>query len=61
MRDINPTQLVESLDVEQLRGELYDLDRRQAAVRVLLRAALARRRREEQERRSPRPEVQHGR
>jgi hypothetical protein len=48
MPDIDPTTLIESLNVEQLRAELRALDRRQSALRVLLRAALARRRDEQQ-------------
>ena len=36
---------MDSLDPEQLRQQLEELDRRQAALRVLLRAALARQRR----------------
>lgn len=38
----DPTSIVESLDPEQLQQRLRQLDREQAAVRILLRAARAR-------------------
>jgi hypothetical protein len=41
---IDPTQLVESLDSDRIRQELAVLHRREAALRVLLRAACARER-----------------
>jgi hypothetical protein len=52
MQHIDPTTLVDSLDVEQPRAELDALERRQSAVRVLLRAAMARRRDEVREHRT---------
>jgi hypothetical protein len=36
--------LIDSLDPEQIRAELADLDARREALRVLLRAAIARQR-----------------
>jgi hypothetical protein len=45
--------LIEALDPDELRAELRELDKRSRALRVLLRAAVAR------ERRRERPEVQH--
>lgn len=38
----DPTRLIESLDAGELRQRLRDLDHQQRALRVLLRAALAR-------------------
>jgi hypothetical protein len=40
-----PRELLESLDADQLRHRLDELDRERAAIIVLLRAARARRRR----------------
>jgi hypothetical protein len=59
MEKINPITLVESLDVAQLRAELFALDRRHSAVRVLLRAALARQREDESGRRRAGRRKQH--
>jgi hypothetical protein len=60
MRDTDPTTLIESLDVEELRAELHALERRQSALRVLLRAALARQRDDDRQRRTKPAEVCHG-
>ena len=40
----DPAAIVDALDPEAIRAQLADLDRRADALRVLLRAALARRR-----------------
>ena len=40
----DPATLLDSLDPEQLRQQLEELDRQQSALRVLLRAALVRQR-----------------
>jgi hypothetical protein len=40
----DPLAVVEALDPEAIRTELADLHRREAALRVLLRAAVARQR-----------------
>jgi hypothetical protein len=42
----DPVEFVDSLNVEQLRAKLTELDRQMAATKLLLRAALARRREE---------------
>jgi hypothetical protein len=44
MSAIDPITVVESLNPDSLREQLAALDRQQSALRVLLRAALARRR-----------------
>ena len=41
---VNPTQLLDSLDAEEIRRRLQTLDAEEKALRVLLRAALARNR-----------------
>jgi hypothetical protein len=41
---INPVSLVENLDPEAIRTELDELAKREDALRVLLRAAVARKR-----------------
>ena len=44
MASADPISLIESLDPSELRSRLELLDRQQSALRVLLRAALARQR-----------------
>lgn len=39
---LDPTQIVESLNADRIRQELAELHRREAALRVLLRSAVAR-------------------
>lgn len=41
---VNPSDLIDSLDPKPLRARLEELDRQRSALRVLLRAALARQR-----------------
>jgi hypothetical protein len=41
---IDPIDLIDSLDVEAIRAALDELDRREVALRQLLRVALARQR-----------------
>ncbi len=45
MQSTDPLQLIESLDPDQIRDRLAELDRQSAALRTLLRAAVARDRR----------------
>lgn len=42
MSTANPTEILDSLDIGQLRDEIAGLDRRKKALTVLLRAALTR-------------------
>jgi hypothetical protein len=52
-----PLDLVEQLDPDKIRQQLTDLDRQSRALRVLLRAALARRRGQQRNHSTDRKEV----
>jgi hypothetical protein len=55
---LDPTRLLETLDPDLIRGRLADLRQQERALRVLLRAVIARRRQPPEQRRQR--EVPHG-
>jgi hypothetical protein len=60
MDTVDPVSVIDSLDPNELRERLHELDRQQPALRVLLRAALARQRdREQDSKRSPKRTTEH--
>jgi hypothetical protein len=57
MDTTDPVELVEKLDPEEIRNRLLDLYNQQNALRVLLRAAVARQRKQGRRRATPDREV----
>jgi len=57
MRHADPISIVDDLNVDAIRARLSDLDDQAAALRVLLRAAMARDRRRKREQPTQKREV----